>query len=179
MLKRAQLLRWPTAAAERDALLHDRQPCVWLVEIGAAPPTDWGHLEDWVRMPADEQELAARVSLVERRAEAVADHPWIDDECLLRRGNVWVALTQLEVRLLRPLLEHVRTVVRRDELARAAWPDDESGGERNLATPIKTLRRKIAPLDISIHTISGRGYLVEVSRPSRQTSVPSTPTRTA
>jgi two-component system response regulator MprA len=133
-----------------------------LVEVGAAPPTDWCDFEDWVRLPADELEVVTRVAGVESRAGPLAASPWIDELDLLRCEEAWVALSPLEARMMRLLLQRVRGVVKRDELTRAGWPSDTPGRERDLNTAMKSLRRKIRSLSLEIHTVAGRGYLVDV-----------------
>jgi DNA-binding response OmpR family regulator len=140
----------------------NRQPCVWLVEIGTAPPDDWTDWEDWVRLPSDEQEIAARIAGVESRCRALTSSAWIDEFDVLRLSDSWVALSPLESRLMRVLLDHERTVVRRSDLIDAAWSSADHEIAKDLNTPMKLLRRKAKGVGIEIHTIAGRGYLVDV-----------------
>jgi Transcriptional regulatory protein, C terminal len=163
MFRQARLLQWPDQRAERPAMVAARQPCIWLVESGKAPPGSWALWEDWVRLPADEQEMAARVAAVELRSRALPSSAYIDEFDVLRNRASWVALSPLEARLMRVLLDHERAVVRRKHLIEVAWPGADRTGANDLNTPIKVLRRKVDSVGIAIHTIAGRGYLVEVA----------------
>jgi DNA-binding winged helix-turn-helix (wHTH) protein len=58
-------------------------------------------------------------------------------------------------------LASIQRVVNHDTLLRAGWPD-EPRTPADLATRLKTLRRKIRELDMSIVTLPGRGYLIDV-----------------
>jgi hypothetical protein len=163
MMRRARLLRWPSDGDERGMVLAERQPCVWLVESGAAPPEDWADWEDWARLPVDDDEIAARVAGVEHRGRALATSAWLDDFDVLHRGDVWVALSPLETRLMRELLIHEGAVVRRKVLIDAAWPAADDAHSKDLNTPMKLLKRKAKSVQVTIHTIAGRGYLAEVT----------------
>ena len=86
--------------------------------------------------------------------------PELDESGLLRMGDRWVSLPPVELRLTLLLLERYRTVVSRDALARAGWPDGIPG--RNvLDVHVVRLRRRIAPLGLAIRTVRSRGYLLE------------------
>ena len=156
-----QLLQWPDDQEAGAALVALGQPCVWPVPPGVVPPKDWSDIEDWVRIPADPVDLMARLASVVARAHVVPlvlhvdtdDMLWCEDEC--------VALSKLEARLMRVLLRFPRQVVNRDTLAAETWPGDSRDPATILPTPIKVLRRKIAPLGLSIHTVPSRGYLLE------------------
>jgi DNA-binding response OmpR family regulator len=145
----------------RAAIVAEGLPCVWLVEVGAAPPNDWTDSEDWVRLPADEEEIAARIAGVESRSRMLMSSAWIDEFDVLRNGDSWVALSPLEARLMRELLAHERAVVRRDDLVDVAWPSATAARAMDLNKPMRLLRRKASSIGIEIHTVAGRGYLAE------------------
>jgi DNA-binding response OmpR family regulator len=79
---------------------------------------------------------------------------------VLRRGGAWVSLPPVEARLTGALLDRLGTVVSRDALARAGWPDG-APGRNALDVHVLRLRRRIAPLDLVIRTVRSRGYLLE------------------
>ncbi|MBA3280761.1 MAG: winged helix-turn-helix transcriptional regulator, partial [Acidimicrobiia bacterium] len=82
---------------------------------------------------------------------------------LLRINGRWVSLPPVEHRLMVVLLDRYRAVVSREALARAGWPDGIPG--RNvLDVHIVRLRRRLAPLELSIQTVRSRGYLLEEGR---------------
>jgi hypothetical protein len=61
-----EVLRWPADAARREELVLERRPRLLLVEPGATPPPPDGH-EDWIRMPADQRDVSARLGRLARR----------------------------------------------------------------------------------------------------------------
>src|SRR5262245_8771834 len=84
-------LSWPKDAQLRQHLVAFRQPRILLVDEGQAPPERLDELEDWLRTPADPADLDARCRELQRRADDRAvDHPWIDDQDLLRVGPRWI-----------------------------------------------------------------------------------------
>ena len=123
-------------------------------------------LEDWIRVPAGEADLRARVDGLRRRVEAkVSPMPELDDDGVLRLGLGWVSLPPVEGRLMTALLERYGAVVSREALARAGWPSG-APGRNALDVHMLRLRRRLAPLDLAIRTVRSRGYLLERSAPS-------------
>jgi DNA-binding winged helix-turn-helix (wHTH) protein len=55
-------------------------------------------------------------------AEGAADECWLDDCGLVHLGKRWVALPDVEWRLMLALLDRRGLVVRREDLIAAAWP---------------------------------------------------------
>ena len=85
----------------------------------------------------------------------------VDDDGLLRRRDAWVALSPIEARLARAFVEHPRQLLGRKTLGNAGWPDGVPNA-RSVDSRVKTLRRRVAPLGLRIHTIRGRGYLADL-----------------
>ena len=156
-----RLLQWPDELETGAALVALGQPCVWLVPRGVAPPEVWADIEDWVRVPADPAELMARLEAVTARANASPAALEVDDDDLLWCDDRCVALSALEGRLMRALVESPRQVVSYASLVEHGWPHGTRDPGTALHAPMKLLRRKIAPLELSIHTVSNRGYLLE------------------
>ena len=155
------LLRWPIEQSRRDALHIDGRPRLLLVEQDAPPPSPVDDLEDWIRVPASEIDLQARVEGLRRRASAlVDDEPVLDEHGVLRVGADWVALPPVEARLTAALLERFGTVVARDVLARAGWPDG-APGRNALDVHVLRLRRRLDKVALVIRTVRSRGYLLE------------------
>jgi DNA-binding response OmpR family regulator len=152
------LVRWPVEEPRRARLRDDGVPRLLLVENGAAPPRTTDDLEDWVRVPADEVDLHARVENLNRKAvsktEAMPEHG------VLRAGAGWVPLPPVEARLTSALIDRYRSVVSRESLARAGWPHG-APGRNALDVHVLRLRRRIAPLGLAIRTVRSRGYLLE------------------
>jgi DNA-binding winged helix-turn-helix (wHTH) protein len=155
------LLRWPTDSGRRDELAAMRAPRLLLVEGAAMPPTPCDCLEDWVRVPVAESDVAARVAtLTARSAEHTVARPSLDTDGVLRHGPAWVPLPPVESRLTGAMLERYGAVVSRDALSRAGWPEG-APGRNALDVHVLRLRRRIGPLGLVIRTVRSRGYLLE------------------
>lgn len=155
------LLRWPLEQERRVRLREEGRPRLLLVESGVAPPAISDCLEDWVRVPADEADISARVDALDSR---LRDHgsrvPELDVDGVLRFDGNWVGLPPVEARLMESLIARCGAVVSRDQLARTGWPDG-APGRNALDVHVLRLRRRIAPLGLAIRTIRSRGYLLE------------------
>jgi DNA-binding winged helix-turn-helix (wHTH) protein len=93
-------------------------------------------------------------------AEAAdADGIWIDGDGLLHRAGRWVALPDIEWRMLELLVASLDRLVRRDDLAAAGWPDRVIPSSA-LNVRINLARQRLAPLDLVITTVRGRGYVL-------------------
>ena len=155
------LVRWPSDDSTRVRLRDDGVPRVLLVDGDAPPPVVSDELEDWIRVPADEVDLHARVDALERRMRSrAAGSPTLDDDGVLRVNGDWVPLPPVEARLTAALLERAGAVVSRDALSRAGWPDG-SPGRNALDVHVLRLRRRLGPLGLAIRTVRSRGYLLE------------------
>ncbi len=156
------LVRWPVEQVRRDELRREGRPRLLLLEDGAPPPVvGVDDVEDWIRVPAGEVDLRARVDALRRRAEARIDPaPVLDEDGVLRLGDRWVSLPPVEARLTAALLDRYGAVVSRDALARAGWPAG-APGRNALDVHVLRLRRRLAPLELAIRTVRARGYLLE------------------
>lgn len=156
------LVRWPS---DEGALERARQASVarlLLVEGDHAPPAIDDELEDWIRVPADEVDLHARVEALDRRLRSRSGAvPDLDDDGVLRLGSAWVSLPPVEARLTGALLARFGAVVSRDALARAGWPSG-APGRNALDVHVLRLRRRLLPLGLAIRTVRARGYLLEI-----------------
>jgi DNA-binding response OmpR family regulator len=156
------LVRWPSDEVALERARQASVPRLLLVEGDHAPPPVLDELEDWIRVPADEVDLHARVDTLDRRLRARSSAvPVLDDDGVLRFGADWVSLPPVEARLTEALLARYGAVVSRDALGRAGWPDGVPG--RNaLDVHVLRLRRRLAPLGLAIRTVRARGYLLEL-----------------
>jgi hypothetical protein len=152
------VLPWPLLEAERVRLDHAGVPHLLLVEAGIAPPIAESCLEDWLRLPADDVDVRARVVSLSRRAAHHPIVPVVDEHGQLTHRGLAVFLSPLEHRLVVPLIENFGHGVADEELVDGAWP--EGGGEQVLRVHVSRLRRRIAPLGLSVVSIRGFGYLL-------------------
>ena len=160
-------MRWPDEADARETLRIAGRPRVLLVRNGCPPPTPVDDLEDWVRVPVSDSDLRARVEWLNRRVApdpVRCDPPVLDDDGLISTAAGWVSLPPVDARLARVLLDRFGAVVSRDTLARAGWPEG-SPGRNALDVHVLRLRRRLAPIGVSIRTVRSRGYLIEALGP--------------
>ena len=164
------LLRWPAESARRDELVEAGRAHLLLVEDGALPPEPVDCLEDWIRVPAPELDLRARLSALEARAARHAPTtPTLDGDGVLRFGASWVSLPPVEARLTRALIERFGAVVGRESLARAGWPEG-TAGRNALDVHVLRLRRRLAAVGLAIKTVRSRGYLMEAADGEQRTA---------
>ncbi len=136
-------------------------PRLLLLESEAGPPPACDCLEDWIRVPASEADVSARVrSLAQRAGHHDSGAPSLDSDGVLRYATSWVPLPPVEARLTDALLGRFGAVVSRESLARAGWPEG-APGRNALDVHVLRLRRRIAPLGLVIRTVRSRGYLLE------------------
>lgn len=152
------LLRWPEESSRRTELEAGARPRLLLVEPGTSPPECRDPLEDWIRLPADDQDVRARLSALVARSDH--DQPAVDADGLLWFRGRWVPLSPVERSLAEPLIERYGAVAGRDTLRKRAWPDGLPS--RNaLDVHMVRLRRRIAPLGLEVRTVRSRGYLLQ------------------
>lgn len=131
--------------------------------------------DDYLCKPFSVRELVARVRALERRlrfaAGATVGRPQsalasgrlrLDLEAIrVRWHDKHVPLTVTEFRLLEVLVRHAGAVLSREQLLRAAYPDDVYVTERSIDSHIRRIRKKFEdtgrPLE-SIASVYGAGY---------------------
>ena len=161
---------WPREAARRDFMVDAGTPPLLLVESGHYAPHSGDCLEDWIRVPASDEDLQARMAnLAARHRRHCSELPQVDEDGVLRCGARWVALPPVEARLTAALLERFGAVVSRGALGRAGWP--QGAPRRNaLDVHVVRMRRRLASVGLSIRTVRSRGYLLEASDPAEVTA---------
>jgi DNA-binding response OmpR family regulator len=155
-----RILRWPEQSGEASALAATETPRLLLVEAGADPPilSDWH--ADWVRLPADERDVAARVLSLTRRTRP-APTPQVDGHDRLVFGDKWVALSPIEARLAAMLSTRYGAVVSLDELLEQGW---EALPKPNaLRVHLTRLRRRIRPLGLELRTVRSKGFVLQAA----------------
>jgi len=153
------VLHWPEDAAQVKRLSAARLPRLLFVGPGADPPEGGDCEEDWVRLPADDGDVRARLSALSRRASRHQAHPEVDVHGrLLHRGR-WVSLPPIDQRLLRLLVERFGAVVPTEELVRGAW--DEPPTPNALRVHLTRLRQRLAPLGLQLRNVYNTGVVLE------------------
>jgi two-component system OmpR family response regulator len=160
------LVRWPEESEHLIDLRAAGVPRLLLVGPASAPPAGTDPLEDWVRLPAEDRDVRARVATLEVRAAAGGARPSLDADGLLRHRDRWVSLSPVERLLAGALVDRYGAVVGREALSKQAWPD--GAPTRNaLDVHILRLRRRIAELGLEIRTVRSRGYLLQAAATDR------------
>src|SRR5215831_20689772 len=157
------LVRWPKETEHRDRLAREGRPRLLLLEAGVLPPLVEDPLEDWVRIPAADTDVRARLDTLALRARLRTPvHPTLDDDGVIRHNGSWASLPPVESRITRLLLERIGAVVSRDSLSRAGWPDG-APGRNALDVHVLRLRRRLTQVGLVIRTVRSRGYLLEAA----------------
>jgi len=159
MLGEVALIHWPDEAERLERTRRRGAPRLLLLGPGTEAPAVADPLEDWMRLPAPDDDLRARIRTLEARASTDVS-PRVVDGTLAHHGT-WVPLSPLEERLAGALTERFGAVVGREALMRAAWPD--APPSRNaLDVHVLRLRRRIENLGLEIRTVRSRGYVLQM-----------------
>ncbi len=159
LAERGLVVRLPGEAAAPD---HEGGPVLHILARDGAPPS-CGPLEDWIRLPVDRDDLIVRADrLLDRSRDLVAD-PVLVEDGILRSGELVEVISPQEERLMAALLATPGHLVSREALIEAIWPEEPPADPRALDNRVKTLRRRLQPFPLRIHTVRGRGLLVELT----------------
>lgn len=155
-----RLVRWPEERELLARLRAEGTPRLLLVRPPAPAPEVMECEEDWVRLPADDGDVRARMLALAARSSRHRPGPHVGPDGRLRNGSSWIALSPIELRLARVLAERFGEVVRSESLAGAAWPG-EAINEGALRVHLTRLRRRLRVLGLEVQNVRGRGYLME------------------
>ncbi|MFK8908680.1 helix-turn-helix domain-containing protein, partial [Streptomyces sp. YS-3] len=154
-----RILRWPEQSHQLDQCRAQGVPRLLLVAPTAPPPHCVDQLEDWIRTPADPQDVQARQAALQARA--APRNPVLDHHGILHFAEQSVPLGQGEADLARVLLASYRGTVSREDLTRGMWPEGEMPRRNALDVRVLRLRRRLAPLGLVIKTVWGKGYMLD------------------
>lgn len=150
------VLSWPAQTPERDRLERRGIPRLWLVESGVDPPIGDSCLEDWLRLPAADADVRARLVSLSQRAAHHPSRPTLDAFGQIAHNGAIVNLSPVDQRLAAPLIANFGNAVAEDDLIASAWP--EGGGQPTLRVHVSRLRRRLAPIGLTITNIRAYGY---------------------
>lgn len=154
------MLRWPDDRAEVERAAAAGLPRLLLLGPETEPPEGGDCAEDWVRLPAEDRDVGARIRALSRRATHHQARPEVDGQGRLLHHGAWVALSPLEVGFARLLVERYGSVVAPEELSRAGW-GDEIPTANALRVQLHRLRQRIAPLGLEIRSIRNFGVILQ------------------
>ena len=164
------VLAWPEQAAEAERLRGMGVPRLLLVSADGDPPRGIDHLADWVRVPATEQEVAARVVALMRRAAdpslAEGEKPTVDQHGRIVYRECWSALSPTETRLAKLLSDRFLEVVTEAELRECAWPSDTTidiPKPNALRVHLHRMRQRVGVLGLEVVSVRGEGVVLQPS----------------
>jgi hypothetical protein len=156
-----ELVRWPEDSSRLATLRAGAAPRLLVVAPDAPPPDPTADcLEDWVRLPAADDDLQTRLDALVARSRRHGARPRLDSDGVLHYRGRSLPLPPVEQALMAGLLERYRAVVSRDALTRRAW--SRRPPRRNtLDVHMVRLRRHVEPFGLEIRTVRSRGYLLQ------------------
>jgi two-component system, OmpR family, response regulator len=158
------ILRWPDDAAAVAFLRAEGRPRLLLVAPDATAPASTGLDEDWIRMPASEDDVRARAEALEARSVPGADRPTLRRDGRLFFGGAWVALSPIEEDIARTLAEHFGEVVDPRMIVASTG---RSLSPTAVRVHLTRLRKRLGTIGLVIHTVRSRGYVLDVASPER------------
>ena len=173
MLPNVAFLRWPEEAAVVAYLRTQGRLRLLLVAPDADPPASSGWDEDWIRLPARDDDIRARAEALHGRAALSDARPEDKGDGRLFFQRRWVSLSPTEEAMARLLSERFGEVIDADTLAVCA------GGSLTptaVRVHLTRLRKRIAPSGLVVRTVRSRGYVLDhdgtASLPPRVGPVP-------
>ncbi len=155
-----RLVRWPEEDELLEQLRRERAPRLLLVRTPAPAPEVNDCEEDWVRLPADDGDVRARLLALAARSAQHHPGPLVGEDGRLSFDGRWIALSPIEHRLAGLLADRFGEVVDGELLAEAAWPHDVAR-QGALRVHLTRLRRRLRSLSLDVQNVRGRGYLME------------------
>jgi DNA-binding response OmpR family regulator len=125
-------------------------------------PPALSELEDWVRLPADERDVYARLQRLSHEAGGHELQPGdvqVDEHGLVVWRGARIALPAIEAAMMRVLAAAPDQVVTRERLMEAAWPEGGRQGH-SLDSRVFTLRRRLARIGLALDTVRNHGFLL-------------------
>ena len=153
------VLRWPEQRDDVSELRCLGLPRLLLVGPDADPVSPSDDLEDWLRLPADDRDVRTRLLRLRDRAHLQPARPELDGYGRLLYADRWVALSGVEERLARPLVDAFGHVVRYDDLIEAAWPG-QAKDKVILRPRITGLRRRVETIGLELRSIRDVGHVL-------------------
>jgi len=167
-----ELVHWPRDEVLRDRLARAGVPRLLLVEADAAPPATIGVDEDWIRLPADERDVAVRAQRLARLSgHLLSERPVVDRNRVLHRGGTTVVLSAAEATVVELLLANAGRVVPRARLEAALWADGVAPGPKAVAAVVYRLRRRLAGMSLCVRSARNRGFVLFLEAPPADTDV--------
>jgi hypothetical protein len=160
------LLRWPEEDHRRPEHAGLARPTVLIVERGGPVPDRIGPLEDWLYDDAPPEEVALRVELLASRVDEREAAPVLEDGLLRHRGR-WVAISDTQLPVVRLLVARLDHLVPTDAIVDAYASAGGSTVNASFRALMHRVTRRLAEVDLRLHSIRGKGVVVTVAPPPR------------
>ena len=155
------VLRWPEEADDVEQLKAVGAPRLLLVAPDAPPPSSADCDEDWIRTPALDEDILAKVDALAARSRNHIHAPVVNgDGRLIFRGQ-WVPVSRDDEAIAVLFVQQFRELVPFDALLTAGRPAASPRTEGALRARLHKLRYRIKPLGLVISPVHGRGYVME------------------
>ncbi len=155
-----RIVRWPEESELLAQLRAEHAPRLLLVPPPAPAPIVEQCEEDWVRLPAEDGDVRARVEALAARWARHRPGPQAGADGRLQYDGRWIALSPIELRLAGALAERFGEVVDSEHLARVAWPDEPTT-DGALRVHLTRLRRRLRTVKLNVQNVRGRGYVMD------------------
>jgi len=150
------LVRWPEQRSDAERLALLDKPHLLLVEPGAAPPEIHSCVADWIRLPADDGDVRARLAALAERALRHPTTPTMGDFGEFNYHGRRVLLSPVDERVAELLIASFDRVVTDADLIAHVWQAEE--GHVKLRVHISRLRKRVAELGLEITVVRNIGY---------------------
>ncbi len=155
---------WPRERHVVEHLASLGLPRLLLVAEGAEPPYVDVLLADWLRLPAEERDLASPAGRTAPAGGAGGDPRIRWRRSPLVPGGLG-PLSPIEYTVATVLVERFGRLVSDDDLAARAWTGSPPGGAA-LRVHLTRLRRRIEPIGLEIRTVRSRGHVMQAVGPN-------------
>jgi hypothetical protein len=149
------ILRWPENADDARQLDHIGVAHLLLVDPDADAPDVTSCVEDWIRLPATDDDVRARIRTLRLRGTRHPTEPTIDVDGRLSYHGRDIFLSPIDHRLVKLLVRNFGELVHENELL-AEWPT--RGSNDALRVHISRLRKQLEPIGLTITTRRRGGY---------------------
>jgi hypothetical protein len=154
------VVRWPDQAGARAEFRRRHVPCVVVVGPTDPAPRQWGELEDWIRAPVRDAELAIRAVTVARRADTHCE-PDLDCRGSLSFRGRTVVLPASQRPIVARMLERRGEVVSDAELCAWFRANGASTHAEAVKTALRRIKHALAPVGLQPIRVRGAGYLLD------------------
>jgi hypothetical protein len=153
------VVAWPAERSEVERLARMGVPRLLLVDESEDPPVVGDVLEDWLRMPADERDVRARINVLRHRADTVRVVPFVDEHGRLFYRGRWVSLGRSIERLARLFVERFDDVVTDGDLKAQGWAAEELGST-SFRGQLHRFRKRVSSLGLELRLVRGGGHVL-------------------